>query len=75
VLAVIDKHFRVEQISQSAKEDMLGVIQADKAQCRKLIDAIIESMWIELGNCCGLRVQGSNGLQRPLVSRGICGRH
>jgi hypothetical protein len=70
VLAGMDKHFSVEQVSQSAKEDMLGVIQADKAQCRKLIDAIIERMWIELGNCCGLRVQGSNGLQRPLASRG-----
>jgi hypothetical protein len=66
----MDKHFSVEQVSQSAKEDMLGVIQADKAQCRKLIDAIIERMWIELGNCCGLRVQGSSGLPRPLASRG-----
>jgi hypothetical protein len=70
VLAGMDKHFSVEQVSQSAKEDMLGVIQADKAQCRKLIDTIIERMWIELGNCCGLWVQGSNGLQRPLASRG-----
>jgi hypothetical protein len=54
----MDKHaVSVEQVSQSAKEDMLGVI---------------ERMGIELGNCCGLRVQqGSNGLiQRPLVSRG-----
>jgi hypothetical protein len=70
VLAGMDKHFSVEQVSQWAKEGMLGVILADKAQCRKLINAIIERMWIELGNCCELRVQGSNGLQRPLASRG-----
>jgi hypothetical protein len=69
VLASMAKHFSVEHVSQSAKEDMLGVIQVDKAHCRKLINAIIERMWIELGNCCGLRVQGSNGLQRPLASR------
>jgi hypothetical protein len=69
VLAGMAKHFSVEHVSQSAQEDMLGVIQADKAHCRKLIDTIIERMWIELGNCCGLWVQGSNGLQRPLASR------
>jgi hypothetical protein len=50
-------------------KDMLGVIQADKAHCLKLIGAIIKRMWIELVNCCGMRVQGSNGLQRPLASR------
>jgi hypothetical protein len=70
VLAGMAKHFSVEHVSQSANEDMLGVIQADKAHCRKLIDTIIERMWIELGNCCGLRVQGSsNRLQRPFASR------
>jgi hypothetical protein len=69
VLAGMAKHFSVEHVSQSEMEDMLGFIQADKAHCRKLIDAIIERMWIELGNCCGLRVHGSNGLQRPLASR------
>ena len=63
------KHFRGEHVSQSAQEEMLGIIQADKAHCRKLIDTIIERMWIELGNCCGLRVQGGNGVQRPLASR------
>jgi hypothetical protein len=56
VVAGMDKHFSVEQVSQSAKEDMLGVIQADKAQCRKLIYATIEQMWIKLDNCCGLRI-------------------
>jgi hypothetical protein len=70
VLAGMTKHFpREHHVSPSEKEDMLEVIQAEKAQCRKLIDAIIERMWIELGNCCGLRVQGSNGMQRPLASR------
>jgi hypothetical protein len=69
VLAGMAKHFRVEHVSQSAQEEMLGVIQADKAHGRKLIDTIIERMRIELGNCCGLRVQGSNGVQRPLASR------
>jgi hypothetical protein len=62
------KHFRGEHVSQSAQEEMLGTIQADKAHCQKLIDTIIERMWIELGNCCGLRVQGGNGVQRPLAS-------
>jgi hypothetical protein len=42
VLAGMAKHFSVEHVSQSAREGMLGVIQADKAQCTKLIDAIIE---------------------------------
>jgi hypothetical protein len=69
VVAGMAKHFRGEHVSQSAQEEMLGTIQADKAHCRKLIDTIIERMWIELGNCCGLRVQGSNGVQRPLASR------
>ena len=65
VLAGMAKHFSEAHVSQAAKEDMLGVIQVDKGRCRKLIDAIIKRMWIELGNCCGLRVQGSNGIQRP----------
>ena len=65
MLAGMAKHFSGEHVSQSATEAMLGIIQADKARCRKWIDAIIERMWIELGNCCGLRVQGSNGIQRP----------
>jgi hypothetical protein len=35
-----------------------------------LINAItIERMWIELGNGCGLWVQGGNGLQRPVAIR------
>jgi hypothetical protein len=69
VLVGMAKHFSVEHVSQSAQEDMLGIIQADKVHCRKLIDTIIERMWIELGNCCGLQVQGCNGVQRPLASR------
>jgi hypothetical protein len=67
VLAGMAKHFRVEHASQSAQEEMLGTIQADKAHCRKLIDTIIERLWIDLGKCCGLRVQGSNKVQRPLA--------
>jgi hypothetical protein len=68
VLAGMAKHFSAEHVSPADTEDMLSVIQADKDRCRKFIDAIIERMWIELGNCCGLRVQGGNGIQRPLAS-------
>ena len=69
------KHFRGEHVSQSAQEEMLGTIQADKAHCRKLIDTIIERMWIELGNSvvCGYR--GVTGYNAPWQVGMIFGRH
>jgi hypothetical protein len=70
VLAGMAKHFGAVQVTPTDMVGMLGIIQADKARCRKLMDDIIQRMWIEVGNCCGLRVRESGGRQRPLASRG-----
>jgi hypothetical protein len=64
------KHFHGADVTLSRAVEMLDLVQADKLRCRQLLHGIIEQMWLEVGNCCGLRVLERGGIQRPLASRG-----
>ena len=63
------KHFGSGYGGQAEMVQMLKKVQADKQRAKKFMDATIDRMWIELGNCCGLQVEGDHGMVRPLGSR------
>ena len=63
------KHFGSGYVAPTELMQMLEVVKADKNRAKKFIDATIEELWIEVGNCCGLQVEGRHVGFRPLSTR------
>ena len=68
VLAGMPKHFGTNQASHADLTAMLETVTAKKRKAKQLLVTIINQMWVELGNCVGLTIKGSQSRPRPLVT-------